>query len=50
MKNMIDAVDALHSAGYVHNDIRPSHIYYSSIKKCFVLGSFSNVRYANLAQ
>jgi|LakMenEpi03Aug12_release.lakeMendotaPanAssembly.Ray.scaffolds.fasta_scaffold5871852_1 serine/threonine protein kinase len=50
MNNMIEAVDDLHKAGYVHNDIRPSNIYYSDIKQSFVLGSFSNVKYANLLQ
>jgi len=36
-------VCALHEAGMTHNDIRPSNIYYSQLKGCFMLGSFSNV-------
>jgi len=26
----------------MHRDIRPSNIYYSAIKKCYIIGGFSN--------
>ena len=46
MKNLVEAVATLHDVGLAHNDIRPSHVYYSAEKKCFILGSYSNVNYA----
>lgn len=46
MKNLVEAVATLHDVGLAHNDIRPSHVYYSDVRKCFILGSYSNVNYA----
>jgi serine/threonine protein kinase len=43
---LVEAVVTLHSAGFSHNDIRPSNVYYSISKKCFILGSFSNVMFS----
>lgn len=47
MKNLVEAVATLHDVGLAHNDIRPSHVYYSAERKCFILGSYSNVNYAH---
>lgn len=43
MRNLVDSVATLHEAGLVHNDIRPSNIFYSSDKKCFLIGAFSRI-------
>lgn len=40
---LVEGVHALHSNGLTHNDIRPSNVYYSAEKDCYLLGSFSNV-------
>lgn len=39
---LVQALNTLHKAGITHNDIRPSTIYYSIKKKCYMLGSFSS--------
>lgn len=39
--DLVEAVHALHEADITHNDIRPSTVYYSLNRKCYVLGSFS---------
>lgn len=41
--HLVEALSALHFAGLSHNDIRPSNVYYSAYKNCYLLGSFSNV-------
>jgi serine/threonine protein kinase len=41
--DLVEGLCVLHGNGLTHNDIRPSNVYYSSQKDCFLLGSFSNV-------
>lgn len=41
--SLVEGVATLHAAGLTHNDIRPSTVYYSQQKDCFLLGCFSNV-------
>ena len=40
--NLINAVQALHSANISHNDIRPCNVFYSIEKNCYQLGCFAN--------
>lgn len=40
--DLVDAVHALHEIEITHNDIRPSVVYYSLKRKCYVLGSFDS--------
>lgn len=42
-KNLLKGLLDLHKAGFIHNDIRPSSIYYSSDKMCYLIGNFSNL-------
>jgi serine/threonine protein kinase len=41
--DLVEGLSVMHGSGLTHNDIRPSNIYYSKQKECFLLGSFSNV-------
>ena len=39
---LIKGLFDLHRKGIAHRDIRPSNIWYSEKKKCFVLGGLGN--------
>ena len=41
--DLVEGLSVMHESGLTHNDIRPSNIYYSKQRECFLLGSFSNV-------
>lgn len=41
--NLVEGLSVMHGSELTHNDIRPSNVYYSKQKECFLLGSFSNV-------
>ena len=38
--DLVEAVYTLHQAELTHNDIRPSTVYYSLSRKCYILGSY----------
>lgn len=39
--DLVEAVYTLHEADITHNDIRPSTVYYSLNRKCYILGSYA---------
>lgn len=41
-RDLLEGLGELHTKGISHNDIRPSTVYYSSEKNCYLLGSFAN--------